>query len=268
MVHRMFSRPDPPALTGRTDDGDFAFVCNLCNTPNRVPFDTLKRETPSCARCASTVRSRSIAQLLVRELFGEDRALTDVPASPHIRGIGLSDATTYAPLLARKFSYTNSYFDEAPQLDITAVPETLAGRHQFVIASDVFEHVAPPVSRAFEGARRLLDADGVLILTVPFSLERDTVEHFPELHQFSIVGTNGGRRLLNVTRDGRTQTFDGLVFHGGPGATLEMRLFSRSALEHDLRNAGFSRVRFADEAYERFGIVWPEPWSVPVVARP
>ncbi len=250
------------------DDGLAAFVCNLCNASNRVLPSQLTRETPSCASCGSTVRFRSIAHLLVRELIGEDRALPDLPESPHIVGIGLSDAHSYAVPLARRFSYTNTFFDTEPKLDITAVPSSLAGRHDFVIASDVFEHVVPPVSRAFAGARQLLKPDGVLILTVPFSLDPDTVEHFPDLHDFRIVDVEGTRRLQNRTREGSEQAFDGLVFHGGDGATLEMRLFSRAALLRELRDAGFSRVRLADEACPRFGIVWREPWSVPLVARP
>jgi Methyltransferase domain len=257
-------------LTPAAQDGDLtSFVCNLCNASNGVLPSQLARETPSCGSCGSTVRFRSIAHLLVRELLGEDRALPDLPQSPHIVGIGLSDALSYALPLTRRFSYTNTFFDTEPKLDITAVPSSLAGRHDFVIASDVFEHVVPPVSRAFAGARQLLKPDGVLILTVPFSLDADTVEHFPDLHDFRIVeAVEGTRRLQNRTREGSEQAFDGLVFHGGDGATLEMRLFSRAALLRELRDAGFSRVRLADEACPRFGIVWRHPWSVPLVARP
>ena len=132
----------------------------------------------------------------------------------------------------------------------------------------MFEHVTPPVSRAFHGARRLLRPDGVLILTVPFSHDPETVEHFPDRHDFRNVNVDGRKRLHNVTQDGRTQTFDGLIFHGGDGATLEMRVCSRAALERALRNASFTRVRFVDDACPRFGIVRPEPSGVPIVARP
>jgi len=246
------------------------FVCNLCDATNSVPPALLTRETPSCAVCGSTVRFRSIAHLVVKELLGVECALPRLRAQTSRRfvGLGLSDAPVYALRFAECFDYTNTYLHTEPRLDITDVPDALAGRHDFLIASDVFEHVAPPVARAFHGARRLLRPDGVLILTVPFSLDPDTVEHFPDLHEFDIVEIDGTRRLHNQTRDGRLQTFDRLVFHGGDGATLEMRLFSRAAIERELRDAGFTRVRFADEACARFGIVWPYPWSVPVVARP
>jgi hypothetical protein len=45
-----------------------------------------------------------------------------------------------------------------------------------------------------------------------------------------------------------------------------MRLFSREALEREFSEAGFARVRIAAEPYLPFGIHWPEPWSVPMVA--
>jgi hypothetical protein len=56
------------------------------------------------------------------------------------------------------------------------------------------------------------------------------------------------------------------VFHGGIGATLEMRQFSLASLEREFAAAGFSRMRVADEVFLPHGIYWPEPWSVPMVA--
>ncbi|MFI4924463.1 MAG: hypothetical protein ACHQJ7_04900 [Vicinamibacteria bacterium] len=73
--------------------------------------------------------------------------------------------------------------------------------------------------------------------------------------------------MVNRTVDGRTQRFADPVFHGGPGTTLEMRLFSRDALLRAFERAGFASVRIADEPCLPFGIHWPEPWSVPMVAR-
>ena len=247
--------------------GDTAFECNLCGAFNRVPAALLSRETPSCRTCGSTVRFRAIAQLLVRELLGRDSSLPGLRRHREIRGVGLTDSGTYADRLASRFDYVNTHFDREPRLDITAVPEELEGRNQFVISSDVFEHVAPPVRRAFEGARRLLAPRGVLILTVPFGLHGETVEHYPDLFDYRIEGEGDSAILHNTTRDGRVQRFDRLVFHGGSGATLEMRCFSRSGVADELARAGFSRIAFCSEPCPRFGIVWPEPWSIPIVAR-
>lgn len=252
----------PPGLAG-----DAEFECNLCGTRNRVAASLLAREIPSCRACGSTVRFRAIAHLLVRELFGRVAPLTAVGRHREIRGLGLTDSASYAEHLASHFDYVNTHFDREPRLDITAVPEEFAGRNQFVISSDVFEHVAPPVQRAFEGARRLLAPRGVLILTVPFGLHGETIEHYPDLFDYRIDGEGDSAVLHNTTRDGRAQRFEHLVFHGGIGATLEMRVFSRSGIAGELARAGFSRIAFCREPCPRFGILWPEPWSIPIVAR-
>ena len=248
------------------------FQCNLCGRENVVATSRIGREIASCAQCLSTVRLRTMAHLVTRELLGVDRALADLPQHRHIAGIGLSDDERVAPRLAKVFDYQNTFFDAEPRLDITAVPPERRARYDFVTSSDVFEHVLPPVQRAFAGARALLKRGGICVLTVPFTLEPDTQEHFPDLFEWHLERHDGAWQLHNVTRDGRTQTFRGLVFHedlgddGKPGTALEMRVFSRAALEREFLAAGFSRVRIAAEPCPRFGIAWPEPWSVPMVA--
>jgi len=248
-------------------EAPIAFRCNLCGSGARSPLSALARETPSCPRCGSTVRFRSIADLVVRELTGERAALPSLAPRRGVTGLGLSDAACYAAPLARVFDYENTYFHTEPRLDITAIDASRRGRYDFVIASDVFEHVAPPVSRAFDNALALLKPGGLFVMTVPFSLDEETVEHFPDLHDWRLEREGGAWTLVNRTADGRTQTHANLVFHGGPGTTLEMRLFSRDALLRELARAGFGQVRVADEPYLPFGILWREPWSVPIVAR-
>jgi SAM-dependent methyltransferase len=242
------------------------FRCNICGSACAVPEAALQREIPSCARCGSTVRTRGIVHLLTTELFGRSMIIPELPRRRDLVGIGLSDSKNYAKRLSDKFNYTNTYFHQEPRLDIATAPDDFIRRFDFIIASDVFEHVAPPVSRAFVNARRLLKPHGVLIFSAPYSLEPETREHFPDLHDYRLIEADGSWRLENRTADGRTQVFTDLVFHGGPGSTLEMRLFSRSGLIREFVNAGFAAVRIADEPQPAYGIAWPEPWSIPMVA--
>jgi hypothetical protein len=107
----------------------------------------------------------------------------------------------------------------------------------------------------------------VLCLTVPSSLDDETVEHYPDLHRYSVVDLAGSLVLINRTADGKLEIRDNLVFHGGVGATLEMRLFSQKDLERKLLAAGFETVVFQTEAVPRFGIVFEGKWSLPLVAR-
>jgi SAM-dependent methyltransferase len=141
------------------------------------------------------------------------------------------------------------------------------GVYDFILSSDVFEHIAPPVERAFDEAAKLLKPNGVLCLSVPFSLEESTAERFPELHEFSLVSLGGSPVLINRKTDGALEVRDDLVFHGGVGATLEMRLFSQKDLAAKLTTAGFREVLFLSQPVPRFGIAYEGGWSLPMLAR-
>ena len=110
-------------------------------------------------------------------------AIPDFPNRPDLVGLGLSDWEGYAMGLAKKFAYTNSYFHQDPYLDITSIDPSHVGRYDFIISSDVFEHISPPISKAFENARGLLKPNGVMIFTVT-NIGGETKEHFPELHRY------------------------------------------------------------------------------------
>ena len=192
-----------PASTEQT----ILFHCNLCGAPSECALSDLTREAPTCAGCGSSVRVRSVIHLLSLALFGTSLCLDRFPVDKGVRGLGLSDWEPYALRLADRFDYTNTYFDREPRLDITS-----AGGHEgdldFLIASEVFEHVAPPVDRAFRNAARLLKPDGVLIFTVPFGVEPqvDTIEHFPGLHEFHIdQGEDAAPALVNTTAEGEVR---------------------------------------------------------------
>jgi SAM-dependent methyltransferase len=115
----------------------------------------------------------------------------------------------YAVKLAEKFNCQNTYYQKEPRLDIAAasIASDFMGK-DFIISSDVFEHVTPPVSRAFENVWKMLKPGGVFVLTVPYGTQRETAEHFPELNEFSIVERDGSFVLRNKTRTGIVQEFN------------------------------------------------------------
>lgn len=255
-----------PSLTS-SSSGAIEFVCNICGSANRTGPSALGRETPSCAACGSTVRTRGIVHMISRELFGSDIALPDFPVLKGIRGIGISDSADYAERLAGKFDYRNTHYHKPPEFDIANVPETESGRYDFLIASEVFEHVAPPVERAFQNAFRLLKPHGLFFFTAPYTLDRRTLEHFPKLHQHGLAQVGDRLVLVNRTTEGALEVFEDLVFHGGAGSTLEMRRFSESGLRGQFLDAGFREVRIYAEGHAPFGVCHAETWSLPMTAR-
>jgi SAM-dependent methyltransferase len=242
------------------------FTCNICGPPNTL--ESIPWEAPTCSRCGSNVRMRALIHLLALELFGETRMLPEFPQYKSVKGFGMSDALCYATPLAEKVDYTNTFYDRHPYLDITESHPDQHGTYDFILSSDVFEHVAPPVSRAFEESFRLLKPNGFLCITVPSLHEVDeTDEHYPDLHQYSIVELGGEHVLINRKLDKTLEIHGNLVFHGGIGATLEMRLFAQKDLESKLRAAGFSDVTLYSDPLEQFGIFFEGLWSRPLVAR-
>jgi SAM-dependent methyltransferase len=205
--------------------------------------------------------------MLARELFGADIALPDFPVLKGIRGIGISDSADYAERLAGRLEYRNTQYHKEPQFDIVNPPKTEWGRYDFLIASEVFEHVAPPVDRAFRNAFRLLKPHGVFLFTVPYTLERATAEHFPGLYDYGLAQLSDRMVLVNRTMEGSLQVFDDLVFHGGRGSTLEIRRFTETGLRDQFRGAGFNAVEIYAENYAPFGVLHSETWSLPMVAR-
>lgn len=243
------------------------YACNICGIANRAPLKMLDRERATCRRCGSSVRLRSMIDLLSRALFGVSLAIPDFPRAPGKSGIGTSDSSVYAGRLARKLDYVNTFYHQAPRLDICAPDPDLHGSCDFVISTDVLEHVVAPVHKAFDGVYSLLRPGGALIGSVPFSLkDAPTAEHFPELHQPLIFNYGGKRQMHNRRRDGTGEIFDQLRFHGGDGATLEMRLFTRAGLTSELERAGFSRIHYCGQDVLAWGITWLQPWSIPFIA--
>ena len=244
------------------------FTCNICGTANLCEAAQLGREVPSCARCGSSVRTRSLIDLLANELFGLSLALPDFPRVKSLRGLGLSDPAQLADGLGQKFDYRNTFYERSPRLDLTSVPEHEFGQYDFVICSEVLEHVPAPVEQSFENLARLLRPGGVALITVPYSLDEATREHFPDLGRWGLAEIEGRPHLVNRAADGTLTAFDHLVFHlSGREPALELREYAESDLRRLLAGAGFSEVRFYARNQAQYGILNAETWSLPLAAR-
>lgn len=251
----------------------FVFVCNICGAENKaVRFTDLDRETGRCNACGSVVRLRSLAHLLGLHLFGEPLPIREWPENHDIVGYGVSDWPVFGRHFGSKITYVNTQFDpevaaSTPVMDVTRPPRAWQKTADFVICSEVLEHVAPPVQLAFDGLFSLLKPGGRLIFSVPYLFDQ-TIEHFPDLYNWSIEQAEGQpRRLVNVTRENDGQIFDNLCFHGGGTAVLEMRVFGFDDLKARLRAAGFVRIHAAATPYKPFGIRFARKWSLPIVAQ-
>jgi len=243
-----------------------AFTCNICGEHNVSSADASEREQVTCAKCRSTIRFRSILLTLSRALFGLDLKLSEFPILKSVRGLGFSDSDVYSGRLENCFSYTNTFYHREPRFDLSRPDEKEFGRYDFVICSDVLEHVPEPVERAFLSLSSLLKPTGILILTVPYSLEPETIEHYPDLAESGFAEIDGQTVLVGRLRNGEYRVLDQLQFHGGTGSTLERRLFSDRSVRLGLAAAGFSTVRLDATGSREFGVAFSSPCSLPISA--
>ncbi len=244
------------------------FRCNICGRSNHGNAEPPDRERPSCGHCGSNIRVRGLLHALSTELFGTSLVLPDFPRARSLRGLGTSDSNSYALLLADRLDYRNTFFDREPRFDVANPPMHDLGQYDFILSSDVFEHVLPPLQGAFRNCWQLLRDPGLLVFTMPYSIEPETLEHYPDLHQFGFTQIAGETVLVNRTAAGVWQVFERPVFHRGiTGESLEVREINEVELTRVLAAAGFSEVHIYSEGYPPFGIVQAEKWSLPVVAR-
>jgi SAM-dependent methyltransferase len=241
------------------------FICNVCGSRNHIAEADFATEPASCA-CGSNVRTRALIHLLSTELFGHSLMLPDFPKLKSIRALGMSDKPCYASLLQEKFDYQNTFYDRQPRLDFSAPHVDLYGTLDFVVSADVLEHVAPPVEATLAEVFRLLKPRGFLVATVPCSSDEILREHYPDLFEYRILPLGGTPVLVNRRRDGQLEVTGDLVFHGGEGATLEMRQFTVAALHEKLLATGFTNPRFFNANVPEYGILFDQDVSQPLIA--
>ena len=241
------------------------FICNICGQYCTSPLsDICGRETPSCYHCGSTLRFRSIIHVLSLELFGRSYPISKFPAYPSKSGMGMSDSEVYSIPLQRALHYQNMFYHKQPKLDILAITPDMENSFDFIISSEIFEHIPPPVEIAFQNLYALLKPGGVCIFSVPYVKDGLTKEHFPDLFDYKIIDKNGRKVLINKDKDGVEKIYTNGRFHGGKGSTLEMRVFSESSLLDNLSKAGFKDIRIHDHNKPEYGIIWRLNRSFPI----
>jgi SAM-dependent methyltransferase len=241
-----------------------SFVCNICGEFNEVEHFVTE---PATCRCGSNVRVRALIHLLSMEMFGESLPLIDFPRLKSVRGLGMSDKEGYAAILAEKFDYTNTFYDCDPRMDFTEAHPQLHETYDFILSADVIEHIAPPIECALEETCRMLRPNGFFGVTVYCGPSDVLREHFPDLHTYRTVSLGDDMVLINRRADGGLEIRDGLVFHGGSGATLEMREFGISSLREKLLGTGFRDVHLLSEDLPRIGVLFDKDVSQPLIAR-
>ena len=243
------------------------FKCIICNAINEVDDRDLtifERETPSCLGCASSTRQRS----LVKAIFDEygDYAENQIIDRKRLVGIGISDWEGLSQALSYQFEYVNTFFHKHPHIDITDVPIFQQEIADFLICSDVLEHVSPPVISGFAGMFKILKPGGLLVFSIPYDLDGKSKEHFPNLYNYHIVNVDDSYALINKTIAGNLEFFDDLIFHGGPGTTLEMRRMALPEVLFSLQIAGFIDVQQVG-SFPESGIVWLHDEGRTLIAR-
>lgn len=190
------------------------FQCNICGSESMFNPQDDWRETPSCTTCGSSVRMRSLIHVLTMRLFEESRVLAEMEPQS-LTGLGMSDWAGYADQLERIFNYTNTYYHTEPLMDIVDPGPRWTESSDFLISSDVFEHVLAPVSRAFTGAYDVLKPGGLFVLTVPYGDNTETIEHYGDAVDLKVVEIGGGYAVVTKTSSGEVKLDPDPVFHGG-----------------------------------------------------
>ena len=248
------------------------FVCNVCGTLHCERVAKFHRELAACPVCGASARFRGMVAALGQVLHIPAQVpLMDWPERPDVRGLGMSDWPGYADVLARKMAYVNTHFDKPPYLDILQPAPQYLGVHDVVLSTDVLEHVLAPVQKAFDHLLALLKPGGWLVFSVPYTTEAHTREHYPGMVDFEVLQTESGPVVHWRDAAGGQHLERQPVFHGGEGATLELRVFGRAAVLAHLVQAGFVNVQELNTPRLGCGYYWPlifepTPQSPPYLA--
>lgn len=212
------------------------FTCVVCGRMSRA--DSPGRESMQCHRCGATWRARAMVLGVLQSLGYSNTALKDAREDLSIRGLGTSDDIKIVKQLVNKFDYVNTYYHKGPKLDLTNVDPQWRECAQFVICSDVLEHVPPPTHSALEGLFSVVASGGAAIISIPYTTADATIEFYPELERYEVEGN----QVVWHDSNGVRHIDDSPEFHGGAGQTLAFRVWSLAKFEEALLRVGFSQI--------------------------
>ena len=214
--------------------------CVLCGDGHGQPRpQAISREGLPCSSCGATWRVRATVVALLYGLEIQPKPLPDVGEDWSRRGIGCSDHHALAARLPSRVTYTNTYFERYPLLNILRPPTELLGALTFAICSDVMEHVEPPHQRGFDGLFSILRPGGFAVVTVPVFDEQETAEFYPAHQDFEVLD---GSRVRWRDDQGREFLDESPEMHEGEGQVLVFRRFVPGDVVSGLHEAGFMPV--------------------------
>lgn len=194
---------------------------------------------------------------LTERLYGSCNTLSELRVCKEISGLGMSEWEGYANRLSELFEFTNTFYHQQPLLNIANTNSSSNYKNlDFVICSEVFEHIDPPISLGFANLSGLLKPGGILIFSVPYVRGAATQEHFPGLFQYKLLELGGEWILVNKTTSGEYNMHRHLLFHGGPGSVLELRIFDENDLVEALSASGFRDIKIHNTACLETGYCW------------
>lgn len=240
------------------EKGSMKAGCTVCGHAYVLDVECNAREGKLCPACGASGRAQAISYHVSNFICNKIVPLTDHKIDKSKRIIGLSDGVVYAKILKIKYDYTNTFFHREPFLDITSPSENFYNSCDLLITTEVFEHIVGPSLDAFHGSYAILKPGGLMILTVPFINIGKSVEHYSEnLVNYTSYQQGDGRWVAELEfNDGHKEIDELAKFHGGPGKTLEIRLFNRDRLINELNIAGFVDVEIHDKNMPQYGINW------------
>jgi len=242
----------------------FDFTCNICGTTNRWDIQKAHREVPSCDGCGSTPRFRGLMAVLSMFLYdGKIKVMNDVKPNPKIKGLGMSEWEGYGKILDKKYTFLNTFYHTEPFLDISGPTVPPYCGLDFVICTEVFEHIDLPLERAFSNLWHLLKPGGCLIFSVPYTDLDHSIEYYPDLYEHQCVNFKDEWILVNRTAEKKYEVYSNLSFHGGPGSTLERRFFCEKDMVNYLKGAGFTDLEIHDSPHLACGFYW-----TPITLKP